>query len=363
MGTIFETYVEYTPNDTNLYYYYYYTSDYGATWTQYSPNDSIIAEQMDIVPGQNVIVAVGSGIHFTFDGRTWNSLPDYYNLFHIYSIDLATDTYGYMGSSKWSFANGAWIFGYNDKAIPDFASSVERSCQNSDVEFTNQSLGMVNNLEWNFGEGANPQTAIGPGPHTVSYSTPGTKTITLTVTDVNGNQFTKTKEFIVDSQAPDYLAQIQGEIVPLINNAYTYYVEDQGDKYKWEFPSLWSIENTADTSIKQVTVKGSLGQKEITVTPYNGCGQGQTSTLIVTVVGGIDKAYPNPSSDYVYIENTENSSVYVYNHSGKLVEKIDNASYLTVLNVADSKYTNGLYTVVIVDQEGTKRSVKILVVK
>ncbi len=363
IGTIFETYVEYTNTDTNYHYYYYYTSDYGTTWTQYTPNDSILANQIRVVPGMDVMVAVGNGIHFTFDGQTWESFPNYYNLFYIYSIDFADKDYAYMGSSKWSFANGAWIMGYNDKAIPDFTSSVDRACQGSDVEFTSTSLGMVNTLTWDFGQDANPQTATGPGPHTVSYSTSGKKTITLTITDVNGNHSTLTREFIVDGATPDYIAQIEGETVPMINKIYTYSVQDQGDKYKWTFPSIWTVQTEGDTSVKQVKVKGSLGQKEITVTPYNGCGQGQSSTLIVTVVGGIDKAYPNPSSDYVYIENTENATVYVYDNAGKLVEKIDNAPYLTILNVADSKYQNGVYTVNIVDNDGNKRSLKIIVIK
>ena len=363
IGTIIETYVEFTSNDTLYHYYYYSTNDFGDTWTQYTPNDSILAEQIRVVPGQNVLLAVGSGIHFTMDGQTWSSFPQYYNLFHISSVDLARDDYGYMGSSKWSFANGAWIFGYNDKAIPDFESSVDRACQGGDVEFTSTSLGLVNSLTWNFGNGATPQTATGPGPHTVNYSTPGTKTVTLTITDANGNQSVKTKQFIVDAQTPDYLCQIQGETLPLVNKTYTYSVEDKGDKYKWEFPNLWTVQTQGDTSIKQVKIKGSLGKNEIKVTPYNGCGQGQTSTLLITVVGGIENPYPNPSSDYVYIENTENSAVYIYNQAGKLVEKIDNASYLTILNVADSKYQSGIYTVVIVDKEGKKRTLKILVIK
>ncbi len=363
IGTIIETYVEHTPNDTAYHYYYYSTNDTGTTWTQYTPNNKVIAEQIRVVPGSNTLIAVGYGIHFTTDGQTWKSFPSYYNFYHIYSVDLVRDDYGYLGSFKWSFANGAWIFGYNDKAVPDFKTTVKRACLGNDVEFKSTSLGMVNSLTWDFGEGANPQTATGPGPHSVNYSTPGTKNITLTITDVNNNQSTLTKQLIVDSKAPDYLCQIQGEVLPLINKTYTYSVEDQGDKYKWEFPAIWTVKTWGDTSSQQVQIKGNLGQKEIKVTPYNGCGQGQKSTLIVTVVGGIDNPYPNPSSDYVYIENTENSTIYVYDQAGKLVEKIDNASYLTILNVADSKYQSGIYSVVVIDKEGKKRTLKILVVK
>ena len=39
---------------------------------------------------------------------------------------------------------------------------------------------------WNFGAGATPATATGPGSHTVKYSSTGNRTITVTVTDATG---------------------------------------------------------------------------------------------------------------------------------------------------------------------------------
>jgi hypothetical protein len=39
---------------------------------------------------------------------------------------------------------------------------------------------------WNFGEGATPTTSAEKGPHTVRYSTPGDKTVSLTVSNIAG---------------------------------------------------------------------------------------------------------------------------------------------------------------------------------
>ncbi|MBU2018065.1 MAG: gliding motility-associated C-terminal domain-containing protein, partial [Bacteroidetes bacterium] len=44
----------------------------------------------------------------------------------------------------------------------------------------------VDTYLWNFGSGANPATANTAGPHTVTYSTSGTKTVSLTVTGAGG---------------------------------------------------------------------------------------------------------------------------------------------------------------------------------
>jgi len=53
------------------------------------------------------------------------------------------------------------------------------------VSFTNLSTGTSGSTvyNWNFGSGANPLTATGPGPHSVTYSTSGSKNVTLTITD------------------------------------------------------------------------------------------------------------------------------------------------------------------------------------
>ncbi|TAF75042.1 MAG: hypothetical protein EAZ53_06860 [Bacteroidetes bacterium] len=60
---------------------------------------------------------------------------------------------------------------------------------------------------WNFGSGANPLTATTSAPGVVTYSTPGAKQITLTVTIAGGNVFTSTTTVgISDSFTLDGLA-------------------------------------------------------------------------------------------------------------------------------------------------------------
>ncbi|MBN2519272.1 MAG: PKD domain-containing protein, partial [Bacteroidales bacterium] len=88
--------------------------------------------------------------------------------------------------------DGEW-----DLCIKAYASSVnlpraffnvdkKEICKGSSVVFTDKSLGDNNTYSWNFGTGASPQTANTAGPHTVTYSTPGKKTISLTVTGTEG---------------------------------------------------------------------------------------------------------------------------------------------------------------------------------
>ncbi|MFP4449223.1 MAG: PKD domain-containing protein, partial [Bacteroidales bacterium] len=60
------------------------------------------------------------------------------------------------------------------------------------VEFTVDLEG-ADTWNWNFGDGAVPATADTQGPHDVSYSTPGLKTVFLTASNGNSND-TETKE-------------------------------------------------------------------------------------------------------------------------------------------------------------------------
>jgi len=65
-------------------------------------------------------------------------------------------------------------------AGPNFGAAPATVCTGQTVTITDASTG-VTSWNWDFGPGATPATATGVGPHTVSYTTSGTKTITLTV--------------------------------------------------------------------------------------------------------------------------------------------------------------------------------------
>jgi gliding motility-associated-like protein len=71
------------------------------------------------------------------------------------------------------------------KLKANFIASSYEICEGSSVTFTNTSTDVSESAtyEWNFGSGASPESATGIGPHLVSYSGSGTKTVRLTVED------------------------------------------------------------------------------------------------------------------------------------------------------------------------------------
>jgi PKD repeat protein len=87
--------------------------------------------------------------------------------------------------------------------IADFTVSAQQSCTDETLTFTDNSTGATS-WNWDFGADANPATANTQGPHQVSYSATGNKTVTLTI----NQSITNTKpEFI--NVLPDAFANFE----------------------------------------------------------------------------------------------------------------------------------------------------------
>ena len=70
----------------------------------------------------------------------------------------------------------------------DFTFSPEIACVGETVTYVDNSsfIGNLEEFKWNFGSGAVPASATGPGPHDVVYNTPGFKSVVLEVTAERG---------------------------------------------------------------------------------------------------------------------------------------------------------------------------------
>ncbi len=355
-GFLYELYVKYTSTDTSYLKYYFKTTDNGASWTQYTPTGLDDVNQARILPGTNTIVAVGTGIALSDDLDNWKQLAGFYSNFSIYSADFVSDTYGYLGSRKWSFANGAWIYGMNKAVVPGFTVDKDRSCINKEVEFSDNSLGIIESIEWDFGEDATPATATGPGPHYVTYSSGGEKNVILKVTSADNDLYVYKKTYKVDETIPQAIDYIEGNKTPLLGSTEEYSVPYQDAHFSWTYPNLWSSSNK-DTNVINLKIGGSLGVKEISVYPYNGCGEADGATLDVYVVNGITKAYPNPTSTSVYLENTKDASIEIYSPEGKLIDKFVADSYLTILDFTKYGLKGGVYFIRITRPDSDKADI------
>ncbi len=77
---------------------------------------------------------------------------------------------------------------------PSMLINPQLVCVGEAVEFASTStfsLGAINSWEWSFGVGATPATASGVGPHSVTYSEEGNKSVALTIGTEDGCQVTE----------------------------------------------------------------------------------------------------------------------------------------------------------------------------
>lgn len=168
-----------------------------------------------------------------------------------------------------------------------FAANETAICVGSQVTFTNY----TNNAfypgltpQWNFGAGASPATASGNGPHNVTYSSAGLKTVTLSYVDQFGF-------VVVDEVRTDYIS-VAGSVTtsPIFGNATlpcndqvtTYSVTNvAGSDFQWTVPAGAMILSGQGTNTIQVDFNGFDGQVSVVQTNQNGCVGAPVSMNVV----------------------------------------------------------------------------------
>jgi gliding motility-associated-like protein len=109
--------------------------------------------------------------------------------------------------------------------IAGFSADPLVVCKNDIVTFTDESTD-ANTWEWDFGEGAEPATAIGEGPHNVKYSTAGLKTVSLTI---NGSVPQTKIDYVTVNTPPEVSFGYEFQRILTIDHNFVYGEEDLVD--------------------------------------------------------------------------------------------------------------------------------------
>ncbi len=333
---IIQTTIEASDQSDSTIYRYSSTSDGGATWTLFTPTGNFYADGVSSVPGvANKFVSVGQdyqtpfqGISYSTDGgNTWEHYAEYYQNYQMTSVDFVNDTKGYIGAYSGDGSGGTFVSGEIwQELTSEYSYNNEGNdtlyCSNQNITFTDDSDGFIDTYSWDFGVDATPATISGVGPHEVTYSSGGTKIITLTVTDKYGSK-TSTKNILLDSALPDAIAEITGLDTVAIDEVGTYSVPNQSHTYyNWSISianwSGFSISNTIN-----ITFGGDATEGNIEVYPFNGCGEGAVTTLNVTSKDPdpepLTSVSPNPAYNEVTVPNTENTFINFFDLNGRKV--------------------------------------------
>ncbi|MDQ3046360.1 MAG: FG-GAP-like repeat-containing protein [Bacteroidota bacterium] len=202
---------------------------------------------------------------------------------------------------RWTISNGACAASGNFVTVKrkncpttaDFTTSSSSECLTGTpvVTYTDASVasgGTIIAWSWNFGAGAFPATATGIGPHTVSYSTAGAKTVSLQVTDNLATNDTEIKTGFVDiNNVPDPSGNISGTgTVCQGQTGVTYSVPTipGATGYTWSLPTGATMISGVNTNNVTIDFGTTANSGNMTVKGNNLCGDGTVSANFAIIV-------------------------------------------------------------------------------
>lgn len=180
---------------------------------------------------------------------------------------------------------------------PTFTNSKSTACVDENIEFATSYAGNQSVL-WSFGEGASPQTAMGSGPHEVSYSTVGRKNVAIQIGD-------------------KYYTHVEGAVqIGAYPEEPAFTITDQTLSSDLEFGIQWHLDGLPieNATASSYTVK-ETGYYKLSYTNAYGCTAFSPTTYVVyTHVDETKQANdrfslrPNPAQGYVEVSLPEENA-------------------------------------------------------
>lgn len=332
----------------------YKSIDAGATWNQLTTTGSVFTNGLCYIEGTDVAFTTGSGSSYSEDGGlNWNIVDTDQ---HTY-VEFINPTVGWSGAFTISAVeHGIWKWNsLNSNLNADFTGSPLNVCIGDTVQFTDLTTGgNVTNWAWSFyGGTASDVNAQNP---TVTYSTAGTYSVQLTVTDSLGQTTISKGAYITVVDQPVAPAGIGGLATVCQDSVVTYSAIPSSTLYfyVWTKPSDWL--GSSITSVLNTTVGATSGV--ITVATSNACGLSTVRTKAVTVnncIVGIDElnssifnVYPNPAREILTISvdgKLLDNSIKIVDMLGKTVwnDKVLSTTHKIDIN----SLSKGMYFLVI----------------
>lgn len=177
--------------------------------------------------------------------------------------------------------------------LADFSVNNTTPVVGQTITFTDASL-FANTWSWNFGSGASPGTATTVGPHNVSYSTEGLKTVSLYETNGNGNDTETKTDYINVGLTPTAGVIGNSQYVcyngdpPVISNV-TSGTGSGTITYRWEYSespfTTWTVISGATSSTHDPPsgLTSTRRYRRTTISTYYGVVRESTPAAYVTM--------------------------------------------------------------------------------
>lgn len=206
-----------------------------------------------------------------------------------------------------------------------------RICQGTSVKFVDNSYNSaVTTWAWNFGDGASPATSTIKNPTNVTYNTPGSKTVTLTVTGPNGTT-TKVFENALYVEAPT-------EALSIIDYTADW---DYQNNYKQEG---WYTQSETAHEFKRVSLGSFEGNACLLLQGSNFDMYNFNYALVSPSFNLTGASNPYLSFQYAFAQNTSTEAGQTATQDILAVQQSTDCG-LTWTNIASPKAGNNLTTI------------------
>ncbi len=299
--------------------------------------DNLI-EIIETINGVNQIAQTYSTYNFSTNNIT--ATPGNYNLKVFYSNNgcwiLAPET-AYQYSNPFPVQVIA-----NQPITANFSATPTTICIGNTVNFTDLTTGNPTSWAWNFGDG---NTSTSSNPSHV-YSTAGTFTVSLTVSNGTNNDSYSINNLITVNSVPSIAATPTGTTSLCPNPANTNYTTNgatNATSYVWSIsPSgAGTINGTGTTSIVDWN-NTYTGTASISVYGVNNCGIGTWSNALSVTINSLP---PQPiiTVNGSILTSTA-ASIYQWYYNGNIITGATSQSYTAT--------QNGSYYVVVTNSSG-----------
>lgn len=179
---------------------------------------------------------------------------------------------------------------------------VDTACRQTPVTFQAQEITPGAAYSWNFGTLVTPANATGPGPHTVTFLTPGQKTVILTASNADGATRDTQRVTVLALPTPNFTVTSTNLVATFTNTS------TNAATYLWDFG-----DGTNSTEVNPVHTYAQPGAYAVKLEASNSC-KTNIKTFNLSLTSGTKdpeedsgiSISPNPSAgDFVVTLNSD----------------------------------------------------------
>lgn len=182
-----------------------------------------------------------------------------------------------------------------------FTANITTVCTGSTVTFTDASGGPPTTWSWSF-PGGTPATATGVGPHTITYSSPGTYNVSLTVGDgIDTDTETKTGYITVQNIVANFAAS---QTTVLVGNSVTFTDQSICNPTGWSWTFTGGTPSSYSGQTPPAITYNTTGTYDVSLTVTKpGSSDVETKTGYINVINCTPCASTSNNASEEWISN------------------------------------------------------------